>query len=96
MTGEISYDLIMEPDMSFVEGTFRVPGQDWQVVIVSRRDVSTPQARRQKWDSGVTGIRIAFPRGRVLNHTVVEELLTSALGVESWVRVRGPDSMNLR
>jgi hypothetical protein len=24
MTGEISYDLVMEDDMSFVEGTFRV------------------------------------------------------------------------
>src|SRR5262245_47640183 len=40
---EISYDLVMGEDMAFVEGTYRLPGGDWQVVIVSRYDVAEPQ-----------------------------------------------------
>jgi hypothetical protein len=39
MRAEISYDLVMDDDMWFVDGTKRLPGRDWQVVIVraSRR-----------------------------------------------------------
>lgn len=29
---EISYDLLMDDDMIFVEGTFGVPGKSWQVI----------------------------------------------------------------
>jgi len=42
MHAEISYDLVMDSDMEFVEGTYRLPGEDWQVVIVSRHDVKEP------------------------------------------------------
>lgn len=43
---EISYDLVMDDDMSFVEGTYRLPGGDWQVVIVSafERDAASRAA----------------------------------------------------
>ena len=34
MHAEISYDLVMDDDMSFVEGTYRLLGGDWQVVPV--------------------------------------------------------------
>ena len=29
MRAEISYDLVMDDDMEFVEGTYRLPGGDW-------------------------------------------------------------------
>ena len=35
--GEISYDLVMEDDMAFVEGSYRIGGCDWQVFIISKR-----------------------------------------------------------
>jgi hypothetical protein len=42
MRAEISYDLVMNDDMEFVEGTYRLPNEDWQVLIVSKRDVPEP------------------------------------------------------
>lgn len=53
---EISYDLVMEEDMSFVEGTYRRPDFDWQVFIFSRNDVSSPKISSTTWQSGTTGI----------------------------------------
>lgn len=50
MRAEISYDLVMDDDMAFVEGTHRLPGGDWQVVIVSApdRDVPAPEVVPQR------------------------------------------------
>ena len=96
MRAEISYDLVMNDDMQFVEGTFRLPGEQWQVVIVSRKDVAEPLAELQVWDSGVRGVFVRFPRGRQLNAAAVELVLSAKLGVAEWVVVRGPDSMRLR
>lgn len=96
MRAEISYDLVMEEEMSFVEGTFRLPGGEWQVFIFLRRDVTEPAWRRSRWDSGVTGVVVEYPNGRVLNKAVVETVLAGVLAVTEWVEVRGPDSMRLR
>jgi len=96
MNTEISYDLVMDGDMAFVEGTYRVPGGEWQVVIVSRYDALEPQVVPQRWESGVSGVLIRFPRVRKLNREAVERELSAALGVAEWVQVRGPDSMRLR
>src|SRR5687767_1242581 len=61
--GEISYDLVMEEDMGFVEGTYRLPGGEWQVFVFSRfADVSEPDVQHGQWDSGVTGFFVRFPR----------------------------------
>ena len=97
MRAEISYDLVMEDETSFVEGTFRLPGGEWQVLIVSRSDrVTKPEWRASSWESGVYGVVIKFPRDRPLNKGVVEAVLSEVLGVAEWVEVRGPDSMALR
>jgi hypothetical protein len=96
MRAEISYDLIMEDDMSFVEGTYRFAGGDWQVFIFSRGEVDKPQITRGKWDSGVTGVFVRFPKSRQLNKAVVEQVLSEAMGVEQWTEVRGPDSLQIR
>jgi hypothetical protein len=98
MSAEISYDLVMDDDMAFVEGTYRLPGGDWQVVIVSEfeRDVPEPQVVPQRWESGVSGVFVRIPRADRINAAAVERVLSSAFGVSEWVRVRGPDSMQIR
>jgi hypothetical protein len=96
MRAEISYDLVMDDDMPFVEGTYRLAGGDWQVVIVSRYDGAESQVVPQRWDSGVSGVVVWFPRAGRLNRESVERVLSAALGVSEWVQVRGPDSMQLR
>ena len=98
MRAEISYDLVMEDGMEFVEGTYRLAGGDWQVVIVSAfdRNVPRPQVVPQRWASGVSGVLIRMPRDERINAQSVERVLSGAFGVTKWVRVRGPDSIGLR
>ncbi len=96
LRAEISYDLVMDDDMQFAEGTYRVPGADWQVFIFSSRDVNEPEVMQQVWESGVTGVVVQFPRCERLNRTAVERVLSNVLGVSEWAQVRGPDSMQLR
>jgi hypothetical protein len=88
----------MRDDMSFVEGTYRLPGSDWQVFIFlgSERDVPEPEVFPDTWESGVSGVVIRSPRQRPLNMAAVEQVLSAAFGVTEWVRVRGPDSIRLR
>ena len=40
--GEISYDLVMEDDMAFIEGCYRIGGCDWRVFIISKRPLDEP------------------------------------------------------
>jgi hypothetical protein len=93
---EISYDLLMTPDMAFVEGTYRLPGGGWQVFVFIRRDVAEPHWMPSKWESGVSGVVVHYPKSAVLNQAEVERTLSCALGVSGWSQVRGPDSMQLR
>ena len=95
-TPEISYDLVMDGEMDFVEGTYRLAGRDWQVLIFTRCDIPEPILTDTTWQSGVTGLHIAFPQNRTLNQSVVERLLGSHFNVQSWQVVHGPDSMVLR
>lgn len=96
MIGQISYDLVMDEDNSFAEGSFRVGNGPWQVFIVNKRDVSEVTITPSTWDSGVTGIVIKLPRGMRLDKALVERLLSEQFHVDNWVEVRGPDSMQLR
>jgi hypothetical protein len=86
----------MEDDMAFVEGTHRLPHGEWQVVIVSLYNIQAPEVIHSRWDSGVTGVFIKFPRGNKLNREVVKRMLSEVLNVSEWAVVRGPDSMQLR
>jgi hypothetical protein len=97
--GEISYDLIMNDDMSFIEGCYRLPGGVWEVIIISKWskwDVTAPTHKLTSWESGVTGVYIQVPHAMRLNAQVTESLLTSIFNVQHWVTVRGPDSIVLR
>jgi hypothetical protein len=68
------------------------------VVIFSalQRDVPEPEVIPTVWDSGVSGVLVRLPRHLPLNAEAVERVLSDTLGVSEWVRVRGPDSMQLR
>ena len=93
---EISYDLVMEDDMDFAEGCYRLHGKPWEVFTVAKVNIVEPEHRFAKWDSGVTGITLFVPRATRLNKAVIEELLSSALGIAGWHEVRGPDSIVIR
>ena len=96
MRGEISYDLVMDDDMEFVEGSFRLEEGPWQVVIVSKKPVAETVIRPSVWSSGVEGIVIHVPEGSILNKGVVEQIMSERFGVHAWAEVDGPDSMMLR
>jgi hypothetical protein len=97
MTAEISFDLRMEEEMSFVEGTYRLPKGDWQVFVFSRRPILQPMVNIHAiWESGVTGISVQYPKDKRLNKSVVMEVLANSLGITEWQETHGPDSMALR
>jgi hypothetical protein len=96
MHGEITYDLVMEDDMDFVEGCYRILPDDWRVIIVSKCAINSIQRQECTWGSGVKGFFILVPKSTVLNRDTTERLLTEATGVATWRRVPGPDSMQVR
>jgi hypothetical protein len=98
MRGEVTFDLVMDDDMSFVEGCYRVNGNDWEVFIVTKSPdcVELNIKMGLVWDSGVKGINLIFPEATKLNKTVVLDALSKALDIAEWSEVQGPDSMNLR
>jgi hypothetical protein len=98
MKAEISFDLVMEEDMAFVEGCCRLQDQDWQVFIFRKsRGLEKVGVRKHLvWESGVTGVNIIVPDEAQLNKHVVMTVLASELGVTEWSEIRGPDSMQLR
>lgn len=93
---EISFDLVMEDDMSFAEGTYRVRGGEWHVFIFSRHDGEEIHSTFEEWPSGFKGRVVRMPHGVKLNREVVKQILGEILYVTDWQEVRGPDSMNLR
>ena len=93
---EISYDLVMEGDMAFVEGTYRIGGCDWCVVIISKHPIDEPAWKSCTWGSGVSGIVVQVPERMRLNAASAEGLLSDIHGVGVGTRVKGPDSMQLR
>jgi hypothetical protein len=94
--GQISSDLVMDDDMAFVEGTFRLGSGAWQVFIVSKGAVPEPEWRASTWQSGVTGLVFRVSRTLTLGVGGVEALLPQARGVEKWERVKGPRSWHRR
>lgn len=94
---EISFDLVMNDDMSFLEGTYRLPGGDWQVCIFSPDPgVQRPEPASTRWPSGVTGVFVKWPSNYALNRRSALHVLTGFLNVTGWHEVKGPDSMRLR
>jgi hypothetical protein len=96
VNAEISYDLVMEEDMNFVGGCYRLPGRVWEVFTIARGEVLEPEHRFCEWESGVPGVALRVPKGMRLNKDRVERLLATILRVDSWQETIGPDSIALR
>jgi hypothetical protein len=96
---EVSYDLVMDPPPSFVDGSFRPVGRPWGVFnVVKARSRKGVFIRHYEWSNGIAGVRIEVPLTASLTRELAEALLGEALGIQSraWTEVRGPDSMVLR
>ncbi len=94
---EVSFDLIMEDDMDFVEGCYRLPGKNWQVFVFSKRgDLDSPEHQFVSWASGVTGVTIQVPTLFNLDSRSVKKLLSTILNIRSWETIKGPDSIVIR
>ena len=98
MIAEVTWDLVMDEDMGFIEGCYRLPNEPWQVIIASKKnEILTVDVRNNlTWESGVTGMNIYFPRKFQLNAGILLEIMSRVLGVSKWIEVRGPDSILLR
>jgi hypothetical protein len=96
---EITFDLIMTEDMPFVEGCYRLDGDEWQIFMFrhSRQGIEPVGIKRHLiWDSGVTGLNVILPDHSKINKSIVLDEMSRMLGVAEWIEVRGPDSMKLR
>jgi hypothetical protein len=99
MKAEISFDLIMDEDMGFVEGCYRLAGGEWEVFIIAHTGIgsSEPEVRNNlRWPSGVRGLNAFVPLTTKLNKSAVLHLLSDTLSVTEWSEVQGPDSIILR
>ena len=93
---EISFDLVMEDEMPFAEGTYRLRGGEWHVFIFSRYEGKRILSTFDEWQNGCKGRVVKMPEGAKLNREVIKKILGEILYVTDWLEVRGPDSMNLR
>jgi hypothetical protein len=98
---EISFDTGLEGDNSTVEGSYRIPGEFWQVFLFEKENApgeSVPELRHQfgAWASGMTGITFEVPREAVVDKGYIFRAFSSVFGTENWVEVRGPDSLLMK
>ena len=98
MKAEITFDLVMEETMPFVEGCYRREGEDWRVFMFRKSHGMETVGTKSDlvWASGVKGMNVIVSDATKLNKSLVFRALSDALGVTEWTEVRGPDSMRLR
>ncbi len=83
--------------MSFVEGVYRLDEGEWRIFVFTRDNVAEHVVRDNlRWDSGVFGINVRWPRTRKLDKPAVLRALSELTGVEDWREQNGPDSITLR
>ena len=86
----------MGEDMRAVEGSYRLPGQFWQIFLFSNEDVPELRHELGAWRSGITGVEFEVP-GRIgINQDLIVRAMSDVFGVESWSIVPGPDSLVLK
>lgn len=88
--------------MTFMEGSYRLSGEFWKVVIFMRDDISEVQYKTKtwhgatKWEGEIDGLVIRFPRAARMGRAELIQAISQAVGYSEWVQVQGPDSMILR
>ena len=46
---EISFDIVLKEDHDWAEGTYRLPGEFWKIMIFKKDDVPSIQYEPSKW-----------------------------------------------
>lgn len=99
---EISFDTILEDDNVWVEGSYRLPGEFWKVVIFGKEDVpemwcrTSNWQRATKWEGEVPVTEVRLPKHAKMGRAELLRAMTEAVGHSDWAEVAGPDSMMLR
>ena len=93
---QISFDLVMEYDMDFVEGCYCDVDGIVKVFVISKMDCAAPTFKPVKWQSGVAGVNITVPLAQELDRPIALRLLANFTGIADWQVVAGPDSTSLR
>jgi len=78
-TYEISFDVVVE-DNEWVQGSYRLPGRFWEVLIMSKENVPELRYRRSTWDSGINGTVFEVPTSVKLDESFVVEAVQSVFG----------------
>lgn len=87
----------MSDDMGWIEGCYRLPYRNWEVVcIIKEEGISRPNYKLRNWRADVTGIVIRVPQNSRLNARSAEELLSKIFKIQYWLNIQGPDSLRLR
>ncbi len=98
---EISFDTGLGDDMTTVEGSYRIPGEFWQIFLFMKSDprgrpVAELRHHFGTWPSGMTGIEFSVPEEDLLDRDYVLRAFARVFGTEDWVVVRGPDSVLMK
>lgn len=101
---EVSVDLLLDQEIEFMEGCYRLPGLFWQVVVFLQDGVPEIQYQTQTWEKpthfelATTGVAIRIPQRERLHLDVMLRALRLVFGwrEDEWTIVQGPDSMVLR
>jgi hypothetical protein len=85
-------------DYNRMEGSYRIPGQFWQVYDFHKSDVPELRHHFEVWESGITDLAFDVPNEVVLYRDYLIRAMSLVFDTEpeSWTVVRGPDSMLLR
>jgi hypothetical protein len=85
-------------DISTQEGCYRIPEQFWQVFIFEKGDVSELRHHFGVWQSGIPGISFEVPQEVVLYRDYMIQAMSKVFDTEpeSWIEVRGLDSLVLK
>ena len=99
---EISFDIVLKEDHDWAEGTYRLPGEFWKIMIFKKDDVPSIQyepskwAQTSKWEPEFTGVVFWLPRADKVDRDYLLRAMSLAFGYSDWVEVSGPDSMIMR
>jgi hypothetical protein len=99
---EVSFDTVLGEDNAWAEGSYRLPGEPWKVVIFRKDDVPEVRCeasrwrRPTRWEREAAGVVISFPRTARMGRDDLLGVMSKAFGCTGWVQVSGPDSIVLR
>ncbi|MCA9042108.1 MAG: hypothetical protein KDA65_17280 [Planctomycetaceae bacterium] len=99
---EISFDLVCEEDTDFMEGSYRLLGELWNVFILRKDDVQEMQIKPTTWrkftvwERDCNGIVIRFPMDVIMHRENILDAMSQAFGINDWIQIQGPNSMVLR